>query len=255
MLDMITSYFGMTMYPLVLIIFMIYLMRGFQSEIKKCLCCSILFFLLLLPILYNVCKAIGQGAETYRFFWLLPVSLIVAVLMTDVCRKAPGDPLVIHVMIATCIVSFGTVLFLGDTWKMPDNAYALDDEIVDVARLVNADCKGQDVRIIAEPQVMIQLRQYSGNLCWAYTGRGQMLDATDEEILDHMVDDPQYRLAMAIQQNVILNEDTLKNDMNGLKVNYVILPAESDLPSHFPVDYMNPVEHTKHYEIYKWNGF
>ena len=58
-----------------------------------------------------------------------------------------------------------------------------------------------------------------------------------------------------VQQNVILNEDTLKNDMNGLKVNYVILPAESDLPSHFPVDYMNPVEHTKHYEIYKWNGF
>lgn len=253
MTETITAYFGMTCYPVLLIILLIYLGRGFRCERKLNILCAVILLGILFPVLYAGCKAIGQGAETYRFFWLVPLSIVAAYLAVEICRKMDFDRLVIGVAAGVMIVVLGSVLFNRSTWKLPQNVYALDKEIVSVAQIIRQDCKDRNVKVIGEPQVLIQLRQYDGNLCWAYTGRGQMVAAEQDEIQDEMRDDPQYRLAMAIQNNNLINEDMLKTDLESLDVDYMVLPDTCEMMQYLPDDFMQLIDQTDHYDIYKRN--
>ena len=122
--------------------------------------------------------------------------------------------------------------------------------MIEIAEMINSECE-EDVRLIAPSQVMIQIRQYSGNLCWAYTGRGQMMIADDDGVIDSMKEDPQYRLALAVQQGIYLDETVLQGDLESMLVDYVVLTNNSDFANHLSNDILKLIGNTENYSIYK----
>lgn len=250
MIGKITSYFGTTCYPLILILFLLYLILNRKNERSKQFLFSIIVFCVLFPFLYIFSNIIGQEAETYRFLWLFPLSCIFAFLAVSICRKTAFDKTVVAMVVCTMILLSGSVLLVPSSIKMPENVYELDDEVIEIAEMINSECE-EDVRLIAPSQVMIQIRQYSGNLCWAYTGRGQMMIADDDGVIDSMKEDPQYRLALAVQQGIYLDETVLQGDLESMLVDYVVLTNNSDFANHLSNDILKLIGNTENYSIYK----
>lgn len=250
MIGKITSYFGTTCYPLILILFLLYLILSRKNERSKQILFSIIVFCFLFPFLYILCNFIGQEAETYRFLWLFPLSCIFAFLSVSICRKTAFDKTVVAMVVCIMILLSGSVLLAPSSIKMPENVYELDDEVIEIAEMINSECE-EDVRLIAPSQVMIQIRQYSGNLCWAYTGRGQMMIADDDGVIDSMKEDPQYRLALAVQQGIYLDETVLQGDLESMLVDYVVLTNNSDFANHLSNDILKLIGNTENYSIYK----
>lgn len=250
MIGKITSYFGTTCYPLILILFLLYLILSRKNKRSKQILFSIIVFCFLFPFLYILCNFIGQEAETYRFLWLFPLSCIFAFLAVSICRKTAFDKTVVAMVVCIMILLSGSVLLVPSSIKMPENVYELDDEVIEIAEMINSECE-EDVRLIAPSQVMIQIRQYSGNLCWAYTGRGQMMIADDDGVIDSMKEDPQYRLALAVQQGIYLDETVLQGDLESMLVDYVVLTNNSDFANHLSNDILKLIGNTENYSIYK----
>ena len=250
MIGKITSYFGTTCYPLILILFLLYLILSRKNKRSKQILFSIIVFCFLFPFLYILCNFIGQEAETYRFLWLFPLNCIFAFLAVSICRKTAFDKTVVAMVVCIMILLSGSVLLVPSSIKMPENVYELDDEVIEIAEMINSECE-EDVRLIAPSQVMIQIRQYSGNLCWAYTGRGQMMIADDDGVIDSMKEDPQYRLALAVQQGIYLDETVLQGDLESMLVDYVVLTNNSDFANHLSNDILKLIGNTENYSIYK----
>lgn len=251
MIGKITSYFGITCYPLILILFLLYLILDRKNERSKQLLFSVIVFFISFPFLYILCNYMGQEAETYRFLWLFPLSCIFAFLAVSICRKTAFDKMVVAMTVCIMILLSGSVILVPNSIKMPENIYELDDEIIEIAEVITRECKGNDVRLIAPSQVMIQVRQYSGNLCWAYTGRGQMVMADEDGVIDSMKEDPQYRLALAVQQGIYIDENTLQGDLESILVDYVVLSNDSDFADHLSNDFLKLIGNTEYYSIYK----
>ena len=251
MIGKITSYFGTTCYPLILLLFLLYLIFNRKNERSKQILFSIILLCVLFPLLYILSNFMGQEAETYRFLWLFPLSCIFAFLAVSICRKTIFDKSVVAMIVCIMVLLSGSVLFAPNGIKMPENVYELDNEIIEIAELINKECTENDVRLIAPSQVMIQIRQYSGNLCWAYTGRGQMAMADDDGVIESMKEDSQYRLALAVQQGIYIDETILQDDLESMLVDYVVLSYNSDFADYLSNDILKPIGNTENYSIYK----
>lgn len=251
MVGKVISYFGTTCYPVVLIILIAYLIWNKKSDRSKCVLYALILFVIGYPILYIACNRIGQEAETYRFFWIIPLGITWAYGMVFLWRKKKlclGCGLLLF---ALTFWMFGFSKIDKDNWSIPDNAYVLSDEIIDLSDMILDDVSGRPAKVIGEPEVMIQIRQYSSDLYWAYTGRGQMVMAQSSNVDEEYSTDFQYRLAMAIQQGIYIDEALLLSDLHGLGAEFIMLSNDNAFVEHLPEGTYSKLGSTKHYSAYK----
>ena len=254
MLNIIIDYFGHSIYPIVLIVLISYLLFRVWKEksvVDIAMLVGMAAFILLFPALYFVCSKIGQEAECYRFFWLIPLNLVMAYLVINLWKHENFNKESGMILLFLTAALFGSVLNQRSIIKAPDHLNAIPKEVTEVCDAINADCERNEVRVVGEPEFMIGMRQYASNLCWAYTGRGQMMQAQTDELNESFFDDPQYRIAMAVGQNQYIREDNLFEDFKTLDTQYVVVSNENDIRNHFFEDSFELLIETNGYAIYK----
>ena len=120
-----------------------------------------------------------QDEVYYRFFWLLPINLIIAYLFTVFLFKIHG---IIKQILAYLIV-ISVVLFLGNPVvdfstlsDIPDNLYKVSDDVLEVSELIHQNSDSATPSVAIASDLLMTIRQYDPSivltlerdrvLCW-----------------------------------------------------------------------------------------
>lgn len=124
-----------------------------------------------IPCIYVIKKCIGIDVY-WRFYWLLPVNVVLAYLLVE-CLPKKQDKWVIKgvygVIVALILVFGGSLVFSSDAFTKSENVYELPDEAVRLCDVILSQAEeGEEIRAIFPPQYVVSVRQYSAKIHQLY---------------------------------------------------------------------------------------
>ncbi len=123
--------------------------------------------ILFLPITYRIVATVIDEELYYRFFWMLPMSLVIAYALVQLYHFYRGKyKKLLAIMIALVLVISGD--FLYDNWRYSKakNIYHVPQEVVDICDLIHTP--GREVMALFPKELMQYVRQYDGTICMPY---------------------------------------------------------------------------------------
>ena len=129
---------------------------------------------LLLPVTYKVVAKFIDAEIYYRFFWMLPVTLVLAytaVQIYDLCHEKYR----IYAAIGLTLVMILGGDFVYNNWRYTkaENAYHVPQKVVELCDLMHTE--GREVLAIFPMELMQYVRQYDSTICLPY-GRNVLVD-------------------------------------------------------------------------------
>lgn len=147
---------------------LLFLTRKNQPE--KCIATYTIFLFLTIfnPVLVNIFfRYVSMDEVYYRFFWLLPINLVIAYLFVTfsdwflVRRKKLAA-----FAGCVCIVIFlgSPVITASDLLNLPDNLYKISDEVLEISEFIHADTDEGNPKVAISSDLLMVIRQYDASL-------------------------------------------------------------------------------------------
>lgn len=221
------------------LIAMIYIMMR-KNDKERYLFCKVPVFLFLTiynPFLANrAMHLMNMSAEFYRFFWILPIGLLLAyvcVRMTEKTEKIVFRSVFVFALILIIMFSGTPVISALSELKIPENKYKVPDELLAACEIIHRDA-GQGVFPVAafEYDYNTLVRQYDGTICLSLDRDLYLLelgsntvttrDLTEEEITNQ-------RIIIQVIQNQNLEIDPLMfaAALHATETEYLVISKES----------------------------
>lgn len=123
--------------------------------------------ILLLPFTYELVAVFIDEELYYRFFWMLPMSLVIAYAAVEVYHLYQGTykRLVMLGLILVVIVS-GDFVYNNWRYSKAENVYHVPDSVVDICDLMHAE--GREVMAVFPMELLQYVRQYDSTVCIPY---------------------------------------------------------------------------------------
>lgn len=226
------TYLGYNVTALVLFLIALYIVINREREMRKryILIC---FFSLLLIFNDFVRWILGHVTETstyYRFFWAVPFLFVAAKALIDIGEQAKGKGwrLLTAAVLVLCVF-FGRVGVISlQRGMMPKNVYNLSQDVFGICEMIQEDKEQEQPRVVADLQLLLELRCYDPTLLWG-VGRKPYLLATTGD----WYSEGRYERDMSIVRLVCsgAQEDAeyLKKALNKRKVDYIVTYSEFGL--------------------------
>ena len=146
-------------------------------------------------------KFFDVNNEYYRFFWLLPVIVLVPYLFTKLIFTAAKrtDRVIISLLILCICVVSGKFVY-SDGIKLATNIYKMPDELIEISEIIHEDSTANYPKAFLEYEYNMQMRQYDPKILLTID-REDYLYAAGNAYTDEMLSDeshPQYRLLAAL---------------------------------------------------------
>lgn len=129
---------------------------------------------LMLPITYKVVAEVIDVEVYYRFFWMLPMTLVIAYTFVQVyhlyCGKYKRLTAVCLVLVLVCS---GDFVYNNWRYSKAENKFHVSDTIVEICDLMHVD--GREVMALFPMELMQYVRQYDSTICMPY-GRNVLVD-------------------------------------------------------------------------------
>lgn len=234
-MQMLQQYFGKSAL-LVLALFAVIHWTKESKNRKKYLICVILMLVLLLnDFVFHLIKIAGEEDTYYRLLWIIPITLFAAYFVIELWSELSGYKRVGSAVIMGVFLWIYTVPSWTTWGNIPSNIYQLDDEVIEVADIIENHSCGKRVNIIDDYTVSWHIREYNDNLC------------------DPGADD--YDLLLIIHEKYLeYTKEQLEDAVVAAQMDYVILPKEKEkanaLLSCYEFDLIGSSEH---YNIYYMN--
>ena len=137
----------------------------------------IILAVILPPVRYAFVRYIDTGDTYYRFLWLLPVCATIAYASE---KLFSGMRLIGITLAATAVALCGHYVYdAGSGYTeapvRAENIYHLPEEAIEVADIIMAGEKGNQIRAAMPAELTVSVRQYDTNLYLAY-GREKFMD-------------------------------------------------------------------------------
>lgn len=127
-----------------------------------------LFVTIFNPFLIKTVYAyFNQDEVYYRFFWLLPVNIIVAYLGTYCIGKNTGYVRkgLMAILILCIILFMGSPAVSPSAFvNIPDNLYKVSDEVLEISEYIRQDTEEKNPRVAVASDLLMVLRQYDASL-------------------------------------------------------------------------------------------
>ncbi|MCR5507525.1 MAG: hypothetical protein K6F34_02440 [Lachnospiraceae bacterium] len=202
--------------------------KGTKREKQIFVPCSV--FLLL--TVYNPVSPVildrffDVNSEYYRFFWLLPVIVLVPYLMTKliVTAKDKNTGAVTAVIIAAILLVSGRFVY-ADGIELAGNIYKMPPELMEVSEMIHDDSASAYPKAMLEYEYNMQMRQYDPKILLT-VDREEYMYAVTSQYTDEMLSDethPQYKLLAAVAQYREIDKDELTDALEATKTQYVVL--------------------------------
>lgn len=246
MQDIVNNYFGDTFFLIILLFGVVCILIKRDSKVNKKLLYALGGFCVSFPILFVIFAILGMKSVFYRVLWILPLSLITGIGFTWIQkRKKDGNSLYV-LCICILILLVGNICFEPNRLSFPENIYKLDDEVIEVAKIMEEDSEKENIIVIGEMPFMIQIRQYSPRFWWGYTNRNCMIYADTRNEWDESA-----RLAGAIQNNYFPSSMDVLKDLETLKIDYLVIYQNNIFIDKIPKEKYAIVGETMNYKVLK----
>lgn len=103
----------------------------------------------------------------YRFFWLLPINIILAYAFIQLIHNSSGKVLKAAVLALSvfAIIILGEPIFDGDDFfTPPENLYKVSDEVLVISDYIHLDNEKETPRVAPHSDLLMVLRQYDASL-------------------------------------------------------------------------------------------
>ena len=174
-----------------------------------------LIAVLLLPVTYRFVAEVIDEELYYRFFWMLPMTLVIAYTLVQLINLYRGKyPKLLLVLMVAFIVLCGD--FVYDNWRYTkaENPYHVPDSVVQMCDLMHAE--GREVLALFPMELMQYVRQYDSTICMPY-GRDVLVE-------DWFVLHPLYD----IMEAKVLDLDALGREAVEYGCVYVVIPKDEE---------------------------
>lgn len=160
------QYFSESAVLVLFVIALIVLTRDWNREKKIGAflfgCASML--LLYNELTYRVLVMLGEGSTYYRFFWIMPIMLLVACLVVKIffsldVKKRAGLALLLGVAIA-----FFSARQASDWLHFPENVYQMDEDVMQVADALMEVTGGEPTYLFDNGDLEETIRQYDARV-------------------------------------------------------------------------------------------
>ena len=141
-----------------------------KETYKRILFAYLPFFIiavLLLPITYRTIATVIDEELYYRFFWMLPMTLVIAYAAVELYHSYRGKyQKLVALGLALVVILSGD--FVYDNWRYTkaENEYHVPQEVVDLCDLIHTD--GREVMALFPMELMQYVRQYDATICMPY---------------------------------------------------------------------------------------
>jgi hypothetical protein len=162
---MLHQYFNGNVLLILAVIALLYWSRKNINRTRYIACVGILLMLLLNNLCFRLVVKIGETETFYRVLWMLPVTILAAYLIIEMCGKLSGWKRAVLIVTTGYLVMAYAVPNWNNWIKLPSNVYQLEDEVIAIADLIEDHSGGARVNIIDDYSVSLYIREYDDNLC------------------------------------------------------------------------------------------
>lgn len=144
------------------------------------------------PILVGkIVEKLGLTSRYYRFYWILPVTLTLSIVVVEIVCKAQKkrDKLFI-VFIVIILINTAGVKFQYEHDDARDNVYKVSDDVIEISNIVHNNTDKKTITAYYSVNVMIELRTYDASIVTPI-GRFQW-DSIDDEYIKSTSDENGY---------------------------------------------------------------
>lgn len=236
--DMYSQFFDGGSYIILFLVALLYIFfikKEENEKIKIFLWSSLIYWIIILnPIVYKILEPIFSGGVYWRMFWLLPISVVIPFVATDLIYRKENffDKAITFIAIAVIIILSGKCVFNKDNFEKAPNHYKLPQEAIEVAKIISEDEKSYKLALVPETMVAY-IRQYDSNINLRYARN------------PHSYDDEPMVLALYSGQ-----VDQIIEDSNKFSTNYVVFRKETKLVGSMEDAGFKVLEETANYIIY-----
>ena len=117
-------------------------------------------------ITFAVVKRFGEESTYYRFFWILPITLLSAYLVVELFFELTvkkSQRLVLLFVFAVMLFTNYNQTF-EDWTKIPSNVYQLDEDIIALGDCIDAHTCGERTILLANNEISSHMREYNANI-------------------------------------------------------------------------------------------
>lgn len=178
------EYFANTVLLPLFVVAVVLLLKKWGKEKRDFFIITVIASVLLVynGVTYYVTTILGEGDTYYRFFWMCPMVLLVAVVMTEILStiKKGSRYLFILLVVVMCLAFSSKPL---SNWSnIPENVYQVDDEVIEVSDAIMKLKEGEYTTIIDNNNLRNELRQYNAKIGFTET------DALELSNILHLLD-------------------------------------------------------------------
>lgn len=174
--SMIMRYTGGTSFVVLFLFGLIYFYVKSEEVYKKRITIILVlsFILIFNNIMLSVVGRVIGYAMYYRFFWGIPVVLVIALAMVDFIRKEElATRKGVLILLFGLMVSIGgsSLHTLTSSINIPRNRYHLPPDVIEVAHIINNHSEVERPIIAANSLININIRQYDPSFLWGVRRR------------------------------------------------------------------------------------
>lgn len=126
------------------------------------------------PIFGKIVLGILGNEIYYRILWLLPITVVIAYVAVDVCRKMKGIKRVLFGSAVAAMIMFsGSYIYDNQYFHKAENEYHVPQAVMEVCDAIVVE--GREVMAVFPSEMIQFVRQYTPYVCMPY-GRDVLID-------------------------------------------------------------------------------
>ncbi|SFA68948.1 hypothetical protein SAMN05216249_10140 [Acetitomaculum ruminis DSM 5522] len=188
-------------------------------------------------IMFYVMEKINLEIRFARMFWIIPLALFMAYLLTSLIFSV--SKLSLKILVAAMSVAFVAIAgnLSSDGTNIATNIYKLDNESLQVHDLIKEDCgKDKEAVLLASEAGLYRIRELDPSLKMALErSYVRTFEYTDDEQLQRLIEKKNYSglLATTVRFGIIFDEVLFRESIAKKQVDYLVINQKLQLDDYF----------------------
>jgi hypothetical protein len=203
----------------------------------------------LLPIVYLILKPFFRDGQVYwRFLWLIPYTVLIALAATDLVSSLPGKAARIagFVVLTAVLIFGGKTVYTSENWRRSPSFEKVTLPTLQVLNAINRNRQesGNDQAVFAGPiGVMSRIRQVDPSIR-LYVGRNLNMEKLSEE-------NPRlFRRMMILDGSMTAEGGDFGGHFRAKKVNYIMVFDEAKADKNLSANGYEAVSRTDNWTLW-----
>lgn len=230
-LNNVQYYFGNTSFLVLFIISLLCSCFLIEKQYRRMLLFAVICFLIVYnDVMFMLVERFKGSGEYYRFFWMIPLTTVLAVLAAYCFTKADTGIKKVFVLIILVMV----ILSSGEGRRIPDmriqkmdNGYTLPEETMELIQIMDQDRKEASVVVLCPEDLIRYLRIYDGAYISAVP-RSIYRSYADFDVSNANANKRRAWLLLDSLQNAEHDSEEVKEALSETEVRYIICSKENN---------------------------